>query len=381
LTNARCGYLVVPEDRSQPSGRTIQLFVAIIPAQSGKSAPDPIVYLGTGPGGIAIVEAALLIDTGVYLNRDLVVMAQRGQFLSIPALTCAAIDDFNRQLLSLRFYSEATKRKHLRATADCHRELLATGANLPSYNSSENAADFADLRTVLGITEWNVLGVSYGTDLAQMYVRDHPEGIRSVVLDSVIPVTITIAKYWHSTRAGFDNLFQACAAEAACSAAHPNLETTVTDLVKMLEAEPLTTTVNDPATGEELKVVIDGGAFVDWIRDQSRTNTKLTRVPAVIDELAHGNPRRWRPLPCTGYSWHHRRLRAFPPRATDWGTALFAASNSPHVTTSSKPVGRLFRFILPRSGIRRSAPGRTRTMTAGEFGKSLLPRRECADHS
>jgi len=78
LTNARCGYLVVPEDRSQPSGRTIQLFVAIIPAQSGKSAPDPIVYLGTGPGGIAIVEAALLIDTGVYLNRDLVVMAQRG---------------------------------------------------------------------------------------------------------------------------------------------------------------------------------------------------------------------------------------------------------------------------------------------------------------
>src|SRR5215831_7674369 len=84
LTNVRCGHLVVPEDRSQPSGRTIQLFVAIIPAQSGKSAPDPIVYLGTGPGGIAIVEAALLIDTGVYLNRDLVVMAQRGQFLSIP---------------------------------------------------------------------------------------------------------------------------------------------------------------------------------------------------------------------------------------------------------------------------------------------------------
>jgi pimeloyl-ACP methyl ester carboxylesterase len=121
-----------------------------------------------------------------------------------------------------------------------------------------------------------------------MYVRDHPEGIRSVVLDSVIPVTITLAKYWHSTRAGFDNLFQACAAEAACNAAHPNLEKTVTDLVSILEAEPLTTTVND--NGEELKVVVDGGAFVDWIRDQSRTNTQLTRVPAVIDELAHGNP-------------------------------------------------------------------------------------------
>ncbi len=284
------GVQLQPEDRSQPSGRTIQLFVAIIPAQSGKSAPDPVVYLGSGPGGIASVEAASVVNAGVNRNRDLVVMNQRGQFLSIPALTCAAIDDYVRQLLSLRFYSESTKRKHLRATADCHRELLATGADLPSYNSSENAADFADLRTVLGYPEWNVLGVSYGTDLAQMYVRDHPEGIRSVVLDSVIPVTMTVAEYWHSTRVGFDNLFQACAAEAACNAAHPNLEATVTDLVNMLEADPLTTTVSDPATGEELNIVVDGGALVDWIRDQGRTNTQLTRVPALLDELAHGSP-------------------------------------------------------------------------------------------
>ena len=214
-----------------------------------------------------------------------------------------------------------------------------------------------------------------------MYVRDHPEGIRSVVLDSVIPVTITIAKYWHSTRAGFDNLFQACAAEAACSAAHPNLETTVTDLVKMLEAEPLTTTVNDPATGEELKVVIDGGAFVDWIRDQSRTNTKLTRVPAVIDELAHGNPEALAAIAM------YRVQLAPPPSpsvpSTSYGLGYGVVCREQFSTRDDiiKPVGRLFRFILPRSGIRRSAPGRTRTMTAGEFGKSLLPRRECADHS
>jgi pimeloyl-ACP methyl ester carboxylesterase len=57
-----------------------------------------------------------------------------------------------------------------------------------------------------------------------------------------------------------------------------------------LEAEPQTATVSDPATGEELKVVVDGGALVDWIRDQSRTNTQLTRVPALLDELAHGSP-------------------------------------------------------------------------------------------
>ncbi len=100
-------------------------------------------------------------------------------------------------------------------------------------------------------------------------VRDHPEGIRSVVLDSVIPGTTTLAKYWESTRAGFDNLFQACIAEAACNAAHPNLEATATDLVNTLEATPLTTTIVYPATGEQLTVVVDGGALVDWIRDKA----------------------------------------------------------------------------------------------------------------
>ena len=291
LAKARCGYLVVREDRSQPRDLNIQLFVAIVPAQSAQPAPDPVVYLGTGPGGIASIEAASVVDAGVTRDRDLVVMNQRGQFLSIPALTCAPIDDFARQLLGLRFYSRSTKLAHLAATAECHQDLVATGAHLSSYNSSESAADFADLRSVLGIPEWNVLGVSYGTDLAQMYVRDRPEGIRSIVLDSVVPVTMTIAKYWQSTRAGFDNLFQACAAEAACNARHPNLETTVADLVNRLEAEPLTTTTSDPATGEELKIVLDGGALIDWLRDQSRTNTALTSVPDLLDQLAHGHPK------------------------------------------------------------------------------------------
>ena len=118
-------------------------------------------------------------------------MNQRGQFLSIPALTCAPIDEFARQLLGLRFYSPRPSANICAPRQTAIASCSATGANLPSYNSTENAADFADLRTALGISQWNVFGVSYGSDLAQQYVRDHPEGIRSVVLNSVIPITIT----------------------------------------------------------------------------------------------------------------------------------------------------------------------------------------------
>jgi hypothetical protein len=105
LANARCGYLTVREDRSQPSDRTIQLFVAIVPAQSGDPAPDPVVYLGSGPGGIVSNEITPEIDAGINRDHDLIIMNQRGQFLSIPALTCPPVDEFDRQLLRLRFYS------------------------------------------------------------------------------------------------------------------------------------------------------------------------------------------------------------------------------------------------------------------------------------
>jgi pimeloyl-ACP methyl ester carboxylesterase len=290
LANANCGYLVVPENRSLPEGRTIRLMVATYPARSPEKRPDPIVYLAGGPGDIAPLEVNGLIAADFIRDRDIVVMSQRGTMFSEPALTCVSNDNFARELLGLRYYSEATKRAHLAATEACHRDLSATGADLSAYNSTESAADFADLRKVLGLAAWNVYGTSYGSYLAQTLMRDHPEGIRSVVLDSVLPTTYTIPANWRNARDGFSNIFQACAAEAACNAAHPNLEQTFTGLVNKLETEPLAATVKDPATGEDIKVVIDGGALVDWLRNQNYALPMLRAAPDRIDGLAAGRP-------------------------------------------------------------------------------------------
>jgi pimeloyl-ACP methyl ester carboxylesterase len=290
LAHTTCGYLVVPETRSRPHGRTIRLMVAKYPARSPEKQPDPVVYLAGGPGDIAPLEVNGLIAADFIRDRDILVVSQRGTMFSEPTLTCASIDDFARVALGLRFYSEATKRAHLAATEACHRKLTATGAVLSAYNSTESAADVADLRKVLGLTAWNVYGTSYGSYLAQTLMRDHPEGIRSVVLDSVLPTTYSVPANWWNARAGFDNLFQACAAETACNAAHPGLAETFTRLVNKLEAEPLTTTVSDPATGENLKVVLDGGALVDWLRNQNYAVPLLRAAPDRIDGLAARRP-------------------------------------------------------------------------------------------
>ena len=383
LAKASCGYLVVPENRSQPNGRTIRLMVAKYPARSAEKRPDPVVYLAGGPGDIAPLEVNGFIAADFIRDRDIYVVSQRGTMFSEPALTCAASDDFSRQLLGMRFYSEATKRAHLAATEACYRELAATGADLSAYNSTESAADFADLRKVLGFDVWNVYGTSYGSYLAQTLMRDHPEGIRSVVLDSVLPTTYNVAANWQNARDGFDNIFQACAAEPACNAAHPHLEETFTGLVNKLEAEPLTATVSDPATGEDIEVVLDGGALVDWLRNQNYGVPMLQAAPIGSMGSLPAAPTPSRRSPWIGQAGRRHPVRVSLPSATGWplASAVAKAIRSRRRRISPRPGGKRFRTIPRRYKTRVSAAGRISTKTAARSGRSPPPRTPCTSPS
>jgi pimeloyl-ACP methyl ester carboxylesterase len=291
LANASCGYLVVPEDRSQPHGSTIRLVVAIIPARSARPKPDPVIYMAGGPGGIAINEADLAVAIGLNHDRNLILMDQRGTLYSEPALTCPEVDQFFVRSLGLALDDPSTGRLHAAAAQACYRRWAATGRNLSAYNTTENAADFADLRVVLGITDWNVFGVSYGTNLALTLMREHPEGIRSVVLDSVQPPSVVnVGRYWGNAREGFDNFFRACAQKRGCWSGQAGLGETFARLVREHESHPVTTSVMAEKGKPPVKVVIDGGKLVNWLVDMSFTTADYAHVPEWIDELAKGSP-------------------------------------------------------------------------------------------
>jgi pimeloyl-ACP methyl ester carboxylesterase len=290
-TTARCGFLVVPENRRQPAGKTIRLAVMIVPSVAQPAAPDPIVHLTGGPGGIAFFEAQELVAAGFNQRRDLILMNQRGTYYSQPALICPVIDRFNVRALGRRYDSESTRRLHVAATRSCRRQLVRRGIDIAAYNTTENAADFADLRSALGIAQWNVFGVSYGTDLARTLMRDHPEGIRSVVLDSTVPPNIVkLPGFWPNARDGFDALFRACHSQRRCSRRLPRLKQTFTRLVRRLEARPLRTTVRDPTTRARTEVVLDGGALVNWLVGMAFSTPLYKNVPSWIGELAAGKP-------------------------------------------------------------------------------------------
>jgi pimeloyl-ACP methyl ester carboxylesterase len=289
----RCGLLEVPENRARRHGRTIRLTVAVIPAASASPAGDPVVFMEGGPGGDAISAIPFLIDSGVNQDRDLIVMSQRGALQAQPNLACPEVDRFNAASVGLRYDAPSTGRRLVRAARACRDRLTAVGIDLRSYNTTENAADFADLRTALGLRRWNVYGYSYGTELALTYLRRHPRGIRSVAIDSVVPPQIVSLPWtWDSAREGIGEIFAACEAQPRCAHRYPDLPRTLTRQVRRLEAHPLTLTVPPPGGGEPVKVVLDGGALVNLLVADGSALPAVD-VPAALDELAHGDPERF----------------------------------------------------------------------------------------
>jgi pimeloyl-ACP methyl ester carboxylesterase len=285
-----CGYLTVPENRQQPNGRTIQIAVARAKATSPNPKPDPLVYLTGGPGGSGLLSAAPRIAAGWNADRDVIFLDQRGTWKSTPLLACPEIDAFLAEWVGLDSFDSATAARSGAATKACRDRLTAGGWDLSAYNTTENAADVADLRTALGIAEWNLYGVSYGTDLALQTLRNHPEGIRSVVVDSVVPPqSNALLTFWPSAASGLTAMFDACSAQPACRTAFPNLRDDFFRLASELTEAPRMVTAADPATGQPATVVVDGYKLVNLAVTASLVPGAIQGIPEIVDNLARGD--------------------------------------------------------------------------------------------
>jgi pimeloyl-ACP methyl ester carboxylesterase len=143
---------------------------------------------------------------------------------------------------------------------------------------------------VLGVDQWNVYGVSYGSDLALQMLRDHPEGIRAMVLDGVFPPQINPMKEgWRLTAQSYRALFDACAADSACNAAYPNVEAEFTELVQYLTRHPRTVAATDPATKRNIEMVIDGYKLANLVDGAMFVPGSPAKIPSLVHNLAAGD--------------------------------------------------------------------------------------------
>jgi pimeloyl-ACP methyl ester carboxylesterase len=292
-----CGYLVVPEDRGQPDGRAIRLAVAILKSRADNPAPDPVVFLAGGPGASALRRVGGWLDTPFLENRDFVLLDQRGAGYSEPALNCPEINEAVWDAFGLALSADEEIALEVEAATLCRDRLVSEGVNLAAYSSAASAADLDDLRRLLGYEEWNLYGISYGTRLALTVIRDYPDGIRSVILDSTYPPRAeTYVEMVPNAARAFDVLFAGCAAHPACSAAYPEIEAVFYDLVERTDAEPIPIAVTNWTTGKPADLLITGDDLVAGVFSALYSTQMIPFIPLFIQQVADGNYDVLRPL-------------------------------------------------------------------------------------
>lgn len=285
--NIRCGTLTVPADRSQPAGPTIELAVAILPAQGQSRLPDPIVYLDGGPGGETLGGSSDFFSTNfatqLQERRDIVLFDQRGVGLSKPSLDCPEYTDALYATLNTPLSRAEVNARDEQALEACRSRLIAQGIDLRWFSSSASAADVHDLMRALGYQQWNLLGVSYGTRLGLTILRDQPDGVRSAVLDSVYPPMVDrYVDLPAAAQRAFDTLFQGCAADPACAQAYPNLDEQFYRLARRLDAKPLTANIRNYFDGNNYDVRIDGTQIVSMLFTSLYITDFIADLPDLI---------------------------------------------------------------------------------------------------
>jgi pimeloyl-ACP methyl ester carboxylesterase len=281
-----CGALIVAQNRADPNGKRLRIAVAIL-RSSGPSTETPLVILHggpSGPGGIRAGSMALAVRWSSALDRDIIVYDQRGAGFSEPAL-CPEVAV---QSIDVRnTLSEAERESGYGAVAAmCVASLRREGIDPIFFNSVTNAADLTDLRSVLGYEQWDVLGVSYGSRLAQEAMRRDAQGIRSAVLVSPLIPGLKRTENPISYQRVLARLFAECAAQPSCSAVFPSPGEDLDRLYAQLDSAPMEVVVERDGTSST--VLVDGRRLLAEIFGRYST-TEMDRLPLLLHELTRGD--------------------------------------------------------------------------------------------
>ncbi len=276
-----CGTVTVFEDRAAGTGRTIDLNVFVLPARnSRKKLPDPIFFLHGGPGGAATDAAPLFDGSPLRERRDIVLVDQRGTGESNP-LECPIgdLDDAIRELGSFAF-----------ADVEGCRDRLQKSADLALYTTPIAMDDLDDVRRAFGADKINLIGGSYGTRAALVYMRRHGEHVRSAILRGVYPPARNLpTNFARDSQAALFDVLDDCAANGKCDAAYPDLRGQFDRVLKKLERQPTSATVTSPISGTEKRIPIDRDTFVAMLHYLLYIPSSASQIPSFIAAADDGD--------------------------------------------------------------------------------------------
>lgn len=280
--NARCGSLDVPENPEDPEGRKISLNIAIAPATGKTTEPDPVFFFAGGPGQAASETWVMIRPTlnKIRKNRDIVMIDQRGTGSS-NKLECKSEveEDLNKEIDLELVRTE---------TAKCLAEL---DGNPRFYTTTIAMGDYNHVREAMGYEKINIMGVSYGTRSAQVYLRLFPETVRTVTLDSVVPMRLALGQE-HALMLdrSVQAVFEGCANDEVCNSLYPLQAGALNELFAQLRDEPQQISIINPVSGKTQEMRLTADTLGVAIRFLSYASETQAMIPLLVHEaLTTGN--------------------------------------------------------------------------------------------
>jgi pimeloyl-ACP methyl ester carboxylesterase len=276
---ARCGVLAVPLDRGDPSGPSIELHVAVVAALNRRSTAAPLFLFAGGPGQSAFDLYASLAGAFQRINRnhDIVMLDQRGTGRS-NAQRCDYPDDWNQTASDLA--------KIRAATAEC---LAKLGANVRFYTSSVAVRDLDEVRRALGYAQIDLYGSSYGTRMAELYLRRYPQAVHAMILDGVTDPLRPIGPDTPlDGERALRQIVARCGESGDCAKAYPELQQELASLRARFGPGRQALTFDDPSSGLPQRLEFDRGLLNASLRFMSYSGTQAALLPTLIHEAAGG---------------------------------------------------------------------------------------------
>lgn len=278
---ALCGTLSVAEDPADPSGRTIPLRVVVLPGRGESLLPDPVFYLSGGPGIGATASAGIFGDgfSALQERRDVVLVDLRGTGRSNP-LDCRweSPSQMARAFLEGRLEDGFLAR--------CRAALAAD----PAFYTTPNAVDDLDrVRAALGYERVNLMAASFGTRVALVYLRRHPQHVRTLTLRAVSPNFKLLHVASDGARPALEAVFERCAADPVCRSRYPDPGRRLNEVLASLDQRPAMARVVDRRHGPQLELEITRDLFAMGLFHLLYDARTADSIPAFLEAAAGGD--------------------------------------------------------------------------------------------
>lgn len=287
----QCGHVIVPENRSLPDGRTVGLGYMRVSKGSGATQP-PLFMIAGGPGNSLIQPAMFYMFTDGFLGpilekRDIVVLEQRGARYSDPHLDCPEARSFAWKALEQGLDPEAAADLRRQAIPACAQRVAASGVDLAQYDVGAIVEDIDDSRRAFGFDRIALYGASYGAQIAQQMIREHPDALAAVILDGANSLSPTS---WVQDRArdadeALDSLDTLCEADIKCAAAY-DLRGMVDQAMALFKDGPIWGSVTDPTDpSRSFSYQITEEDFAGLVFELQTGQVSIRSMPALMQSL------------------------------------------------------------------------------------------------